>query len=323
MTALSIIFLIIAFAFILISLYLFKEVRKLPRDVSSSVTEALQVTTVAIGDINRSLGELKTRGERFEDFGKAINEIGNLLRPPHIRGMTGEILLEKILSDMLPSGIYQMKHTFRSGEQVDAVIKFREFILPVDSKFPLDSFKKMLECETEDDKRRCYKEFVQAVKRQVDSISRKYILPDENTFEFAFMYVPSESVYYEAVVRDKHYGEESSLLSYAAKNRVYIVSPATLFPYISTIVHGLKAFRIEENAKQILERIGALRKDFEEFKTVFDVVGAHLSDAYKKYLSEAVKRLSKVEIDISSLELRHKDEQRQDKIYEDKSALIR
>ncbi len=323
MTTLSIIFLIIAFAFIVVSLYLFREVRKLPRDVSSSVTEALQVTTGAIGDINRSLGELKTRGERLEDFGKAINEIGNLLRPPHIRGMTGEVLLEKILSDMLPSGIYQMKYTFRSGEQVDAVIKFREFILPVDSKFPLDSFKKMLECEVEEDKRRCYKEFVQAVKRQVDSISRKYILPDENTFEFAFMYVPSESVYYEAVVRDKHYGEESELLSYAARNRVYIVSPATLFPYISTIVHGLKALRIEENAKQILERIGALRKDFEEFKTVFDVVGAHLSDAYKKYLSEAVKRLSKVDTDISSLELRHKDEHRADKAYEDKGALIR
>jgi len=323
MTAVSVIFLIVAFVFILVSLYLFREIRKIPRDVSSSVTEALQVTSGAIGDINRSLGELKMRGERLEDFGKAINEIGSLLRPPHIRGMTGEVLLEKILSDMLPSGIYQMKYSFRSGEQVDAVIKFREFILPLDSKFPLDSFKRMLECETEDDKRKCYKEFVQAVKRQVDSIAKKYILPDENTFEFAFMYVPSESVYYEAVVRDKHYGEESSLLSYAANNRVYIVSPATLFPYISTIVHGLKAFRIEENAKQILARIGALRKDFEEFKTVFDVVGAHLSDAYKKYLSEAVKRLSKVETDISSLELRHKDEQGQDKIYEDKSALIR
>lgn len=307
----------------MISLYLFKEVRKLPRDVSTSVTAALQVTTGAIGDINRSLGELKTRGERLEDFGKAINEIGNLLRPPHIRGVTGEVLLEKILSDMLPSGIYQMKYSFRSGEQVDAVIKFREFILPIDSKFPLDSFRRMLECETEDEKRKYYKEFIQAVKKQVDSIARKYILPDENTFEFAFMYVPSESVYYEAIVRDKQYGEESGLISYAAENRVYIVSPATLFPYISTIVHGLKAFRIEENAKQILERIGALRKDFEEFKAVFDVVGNHLSDAYKKYLSEAVKRLSKVDMDISSLELRHKEEQRSDKLYEDKGALIK
>jgi len=308
-TALSAIFLIIAFVFILISLYLFREIRKLPRDVSAGVTAALQMTTGAIGDINRGIGELKTRGERLEDFGKAINEIGGLLRPPHIRGMTGEILLEKILSDMLPAGIYQMKYTFRSGEQVDAVIKFRGYILPVDSKFPLDSFKRMLECETEDDKRRCYKEFVQAVKRQIDSIARKYILPEENTFEFAFMYVPSESVYYDAVVRDKQYGEESGLLSYAVKNRVYIVSPATLFPYISTIVHGLKAFKIEENAKQILRSIGALRKDFEEFRAVFDVVGSHLRDANNKYLTEAVKRLSKVDTDISSLELRHKEEQ--------------
>jgi DNA recombination protein RmuC len=322
-TAFSVIFLLAAFAFMLISLYLLKELRKLPCDISGSVTHALQATTGAIGDMNRSLGELKTRGERLEDFGKAINEIGGLLRPPHIRGMTGEVLLEKILSDMLPNGIYRMKYAFRSGEQVDAVIKFRELILPVDSKFPLDSFKKMLECEAEDDKRRCYKEFVQAVKRQVDSIARKYILPDENTFEFAFMYVPSESVYYEAIVRDKQYGEENNLLSYAVKNRVYIVSPATLFPFLSTIVYGLKAFRIEENAKQILGRIGALRKDFEEFKTVFDVVGAHLSDAYKKYLSEAVRRLSKVETDISSLELRHKDEQGQDNIYEDKGMLIK
>lgn len=323
MTALGVIFLIVAFASMLVSLYLLKEVRRLSRDVSGSVTHALQATTGAIGDMNRSLGELKTRGERLEDFGKAINEIGSLLRPPHIRGMTGEVLLEKILSDMLPYGIYQMKYAFRSGEQVDAVIKFRDLILPVDSKFPLDSFKKILECEAEDDKRGRYKEFVQAVKRQVDSIARKYILPDENTFEFAFMYVPSESVYYEAIVRDKQYGEENNLLSYSVKNRVYIVSPATLFPYLSTIVHGLKAFRIEENAKQILDRIGALRKDFEEFKTVFDVVGAHLSDAYKKYLSEAVRRLSKVETDISSLESRHTDEQGRDNIREDKGALIK
>lgn len=307
MIILSIVFLIVAFTIILIALHLLKEVRKLPKDISAGVSEALQMTTGAIGDMNRSIGELGLRATQLEDFGKAINEIGNLLRPPQIRGMTGETLLEKILSDMLPAGIYEMKHTFQSGEQVDAVIKFREYILPIDSKFPLDSFKRMLECEAEDDKRRCYKEFVQAVKKQIDSISKKYILPNENTFEFAFMYVPSESVYYEAIVRDKQFGEENALFSYAMKNRVYIVSPATLYPYISTIVHGLRALRIEENAKQILGRIGALRKDFEDFRNVFDIIGGHLSDAYKKYASEAVRKISRVETDLSSLEL-HKDE---------------
>jgi len=271
----------------------------------------MQATTGAIGDMNRSLGEIKTRGERLEEFGRAINEIGSLLKPPQMRGMTGEILLEKLLSDMLPPGNFQMKHSFRSGDQVDAVIKFREFILPIDSKFPLEAFRRMLDCEAEDEKRRCFKEFVQAVKKQIDNISRKYIMPSEKTFEFALMYVPSESVYYEAVVRDNQFGEETSLFSYAAKNRVYIVSPSTLYPYISTIVHGLKAFRIEENTKQILERIGALRKDFEDFKGVFDIVGAHLSDAYKKYMSEAARKLSKVEADLSSLELRQNDEVQQ------------
>ncbi|KPK41534.1 MAG: hypothetical protein AMJ78_05205, partial [Omnitrophica WOR_2 bacterium SM23_29] len=109
----SIIFLIVAFFIIFVALYLFLEVRKLPRNISATVTDAMQVTTGAIGDINRSLGELKTRGQRLEDFGKAINEIGNLLRPPQIRGMTGEVLLEKVLSDMLPRGIYEMKYAFR------------------------------------------------------------------------------------------------------------------------------------------------------------------------------------------------------------------
>lgn len=320
MTVFSVILLIFAVAMILIALNLLKEVRKLPRDVTANVTEALQVTTGAIGDINRSLGELGARASRLEDFGKAINEIGNLLRPPHIRGMTGEVLLEKVLSDMLPAGIYEMKYTFNSGEQVDAVIRFREFILPIDSKFPLDSFKRMLECEAADEKKRCYREFVQAVKKQIDSISKKYILPNENTFEFAFMYVPIESVYYEAIVRDRQFGEENALLFYAAKNRVYIVSPATLYPYISTIVHGLKALRIEENAKQILEKIGGLRKDFEEFKTDFDVIGGHLSDAYKKYVSEAARKLTKVEADLSSLEL-HKDESHSKAPAEDRAGV--
>lgn len=309
MTVLIVIFSIVAFVSIVISLYLFVRLRRLPKDISAGVTEAMQATTGAIGDMNRSLGEIKTRGERLEEFGKAINEIGSLLKPPQMRGMTGEVLLEKMLSDMLPQGNYQMKYSFRSGDQVDAVIKFREFILPIDSKFPLDSFRRMLDCETEEDKRKCFREFVQAVKKQVDNISKKYIMPSEKTFEFALMYVPSESVYYEAVVRDSsQFGEEASLLSYATKNRVYIVSPSTLYPYISTIIHGLKAFRIEENAKQILERIGGLRKDFEDFKNVFDIIGNHLSDAYKKYISEAARRLVKVETDLSSLELRHEDE---------------
>lgn len=308
MTVLIIIFSIAALASIIMSLYLFARVRRLPKDISTGVTEAMQATTGAIGDMNRSLGEIKTRGERLEEFGKAINEIGSLLKPPQMRGMTGEVLLEKMLSDMLPQGNYQMKYSFRSGDQVDAVIKFKELILPIDSKFPLEGFRRMLECESEEDKRRCFREFVQAVKKQVDSIAKKYIMPNEKTFEFALMYVPSESVYYEAIVRDKQFGEETSILSYATKNRVYIVSPSTLYPYISMIVHGLKAFRIEENAKQILESIGALRKDFEDFKNVFDIIGGHLSDAYKKYISEAARRLVKVETDLSSLELRHEDE---------------
>lgn len=323
MTFLTVIFFIAASASIVISLYLFVRLRRLPKDISSGVTEAMQATTGAIGDMNRSLGELKTRGERLEEFGKAINEIGNLLKPPQIRGMTGEVLLEKMLSDMLPPGSFQMKYSFRSGDQVDAVIKFREFILPIDSKFPLENFKRMLDCEVEEDKRKCFREFIQAVKKQIDNISKKYIMPSENTFEFALMYVPSESVYYEAVVRDNRFGEETSLFSHAAKNRVYIVSPSTLYPYISTIVHGLKAFRIEEDAKQILQRIGALRKDFEDFKIVFDIIGSHLSDAYKKYISEASRRLVKVEADLSSLELRHKDESQAENKLEEKGTLLR
>jgi len=321
-TVLIIIFSIAALASIVMSLYLFARLRRLPKDISAGVTEAIQATTGAIGDMNRSLGEIKTRGERLEEFGKAINEIGSLLKPPQMRGMTGEVLLEKMLSDMLPHGNYQMKYSFRSGDQVDAVIKFRELILPIDSKFPLEGFRRMLECESEEDKRRCFREFVQAVKKQVDNIAKKYIMPNEKTFEFALMYVPSESVYYEAIVRDKQFGEETSLLSYATKNRVYIVSPSTLYPYISTIIHGLKAFRIEENAKQILERIGGLRKDFEDFKNVFDIIGGHLSDAYKKYISEAARRLVKVETDLSSLELRQKDESEPEKILEERAKVL-
>ncbi|MFA5334058.1 MAG: DNA recombination protein RmuC [Candidatus Omnitrophota bacterium] len=305
MTVLLAILSVLVLVSLAVSIYLVSRIRSLPNDITGGVTGAMQSATGAIGDINRSLGELKTRGERLEEFGRAINDIGSLLRPPQMRGMTGEVLLEKILSDMLPQGNYQMKYSYRSGEQVDAIIKFKDFILPIDSKFPLDSFRRMLECETEDEKRRCFREFAQAVKKQVDSIARKYISPSDRTFEFALMYVPSESVYYEAIVRDSSQAGDESLLSYSSKNRVYIVSPATFYPYIATIVHGLKAFRIEENAKQILERIGTLRKDFEDFKVIFDVVGSHLNDAHKKYTSEAARKLAKLDSDLASLELRH------------------
>ncbi|MDD5424329.1 MAG: DNA recombination protein RmuC, partial [Candidatus Omnitrophica bacterium] len=202
MTVLLAILSVLVLVSLAVSIYLVSRIRSLPNDITGGVTGAMQSATGAIGDINRSLGELKTRGERLEEFGRAINDIGSLLRPPQMRGMTGEVLLEKILSDMLPQGNYQMKYSYRSGEQVDAIIKFKDFILPIDSKFPLDSFRRMLECETEDEKRRCFREFAQAVKKQVDSIARKYISPSDRTFEFALMYVPSESVYYEAIVRD-------------------------------------------------------------------------------------------------------------------------
>lgn len=254
-----------------------------------------------ITGVSERLGELKASYEELIKVKDSMEELGELLRPPKLRGDIGELLLETILNDILGSESFSMPYGFKSGVRVDAVIRIGERLLPIDSKFPLDNFRKIAELKSEEEKRRQYKLFVQDVKAHIDDIAQKYILPDEGTFDFAFMYIPAENVYYETIVKYKHFGEENLLFDHATRRMVFPISPNTLYPYLSIIVRGLRGFKIEESAKQILDKLSGLKQDLTRFKDEFQTLGSHITHASNKYY-EVDKALDRFTTKLLSVE---------------------
>jgi DNA recombination protein RmuC len=210
------------------------------------------------------------------------------LRPPKARGGFGELLLGNLLRDMLPPDAYRLQHGFRSGERVDAVIRIDKLV-PVDAKFPLDNFARLVETEDEAEAALHAKAFERDVKVHVDAIAGKYVRPAEGTYDFALMYLPSESVYYELVC-----SKDGTLYRYALSKRVFPVSPSTFHAYLLVITLGLKGLQIEQHAQDVMAYCAGLAKDFDRFRGEWDTLGKHLTNAQSKY-GDAGRRLETVE----------------------------
>jgi DNA recombination protein RmuC len=206
------------------------------------------------------------------------------LRPPKARGGFGELLLGNLLRDMLPADAYSLQYGFKSGERVDAVIKI-DRLVSVDAKFPLDNFSRLVETDDDAESALHAKAFERDVKIHVDAIASKYIRPAEGTYDFALMYLPSESVYYEVVC-----SKSETLYHYALSKRVFPVSPPTFHAYLHVIALGLKGLQIEQHAQDVMAYCGGLAKDFDRFRAEFDTLGKHLGNAQTKY-GEADRRL--------------------------------
>jgi DNA recombination protein RmuC len=172
---------------------------------------------------------------------------------------------------------------------VDAVIKLGGSLVPVDSKFPLENFKRILEAPTEEEKGKARKQFIADVKRHIDAIANKYILPDEGTYDFALMYIPAENVYYETIIKDDSAGDKN-LSQYALSKRVIPVSPNSFYAYLQAIVLGLKGMKIEERAKEIIQYLSRLQGDFSRFRDEFNLLGKHLGHAQSSF-QNAERRL--------------------------------
>jgi len=193
------------------------------------------------------------------------------------------------LAQIFPPDYFETQFAFRSGDKVDAVIKLGACMVPVDSKFPLENFKRMLDGATDEEKGRAKKQFVADVKKHVDAIASKYILPDEGTYDFALMYIPAENVYYETIIKDDSMGDRS-LSQYALSKKVIPVSPNSFYAYLQAIVLGLKGMKIEEHTKEILQSLTRLQGDFSRFKEEFNILGKHLGHAQASFQG-AEKRL--------------------------------
>jgi DNA recombination protein RmuC len=187
-----------------------------------------------------------------------------------------------------------MQYAFKGGEIVDAVILLHGGMVPVDAKFPLENFQRLVQAETDDQRREGKRAFMRDVKKHVDAISTKYIRPDEGTLDFALMYIPAENVYYETIIKDDEFGGEMALFQYSLQKRVIPVSPNSLYAYLNTILLGLKGLRVEESAREILSAITRLDGEFARFGEAFRLVGKHLDNSSKQF-QEADKRFGKVE----------------------------
>lgn len=259
------------------------------RQVGESLGQALQ----AVSEVRQQLGRLHEASERIREVGQDVSSLKQILQAPQFRGGLGEFLLEEVLAQLFPKEFYSMQYIFESGERVDAVLHVGQGLIPIDSKFPLDSFRRLTEAAgagSESDARQARRQFRADVRKHLDDIARKYIRPKENFYDFALMYVPAENVYYEAIIREEHGSDETGLFEYALARRVIPVSPNTLFAYLQVIALGLKGMKVEERAQRILEGLGQLDVDLKKLQTSFDKIGTQLQYAQANY-ADAQKRL--------------------------------
>ena len=264
----------------------------LMQDAQKTMGQRLDEASRAVTEVHGQLGALGEATRRMELVGRDIAGLEQILRAPKIRGGLGEILLERLLAEILPPESYRLQHGFRSGDKVDAVVVVAGRLVHVDSKFPLENFRRLLEEPDEERRRPVRKAFLRDVRGRVDEIARKYIMPDEGTFDFALMYIPAENVYYEVILRDE--GGEDSLLGYALSRRVVPVSPNSFYAYLQVILLGLRGLRIEQNAREILGALGRLQTDAARLREHFDTLGRHITNAKNKY-DETTTSLARLE----------------------------
>lgn len=249
----------------------------------ASISSELKNTQGMMERVQKQLGEFQ---ELNRGITQATQSLESILGGAKTRGLLGEVTLERLLEDSLPAGQYAVQYRFSSGEISDAVIFLRDKkLLAVDSKFPLDAFRRI---QAEGDEAR--RAFAVAVKGHADAIAKKYIVPQEGTLDFALMFVPSEAVYYELLMTEDAKG--LALDAYCRSKRIIAVSPNTLYAHLCVIVMGLRGLQIEENAKRLFEGLSGLQKQFGTFTDVFEKLGTHLKNAQQSY-NEAEKRFEK------------------------------
>jgi DNA recombination protein RmuC len=265
-----------------------QQLQKSTGDLNTRLDNAARV----VQEVSKGLGSLSEATQKVFLVGKDIASLQEILRSPKLRGGLGELFLGDLLAQIFPPAHYSLQHRFKSGEAVDAVIRIGESLVPVDAKFPLENFKRVVETASEEERKAARKKFLADVKKHIDAIAGKYILPDEGTFDFALMYIPAENVYYELIIKDEAVDTDKALLNYAFMRRVIPVSPNSFYAYLQTILLGLKGLHIEEQAQEILKNLARLSGDFKKFQEEFELVGRHLTNAKGKY-DDADKRLDK------------------------------
>ncbi|QQS39020.1 DNA recombination protein RmuC [Candidatus Woesebacteria bacterium] len=236
------------------------------RDSSNNFNLRLDNAAKVIGEVQRNLGEMS-------EIGRGIKELQQFLASPKLRGNIGEQVLKDLIGQMFPKSTFSLQYTFKSGEKVDAAIKTSAGILPIDSKFPMENFAKLASAVKATEREAYTKLFRKDIKKHIGDISRKYILPEEGTMDFALMYIPSEAVYYEMV-------NDVGLMSDAQLARVYPVSPTTLYAHLQTLLLSFEGQKIENKAREVFAMLRAIQKDYYKVDENLFTLQKHVNNAH-------------------------------------------
>jgi DNA recombination protein RmuC len=242
--------------------------------------KAMEGTQTTLSQVTEKMGAIQQAASRMSELGRDMEELQRLLKSPKARGVLGELGLETLLGDMLPKDRVLAQHTFSDGKKVDFAVRLDKGILPIDAKFPMEDFQRYLDAPQED-RPAARRALLSNLKKKVDDIAKLYIRPGEGTLPLALMYLPAESLYYEAfIAREK---DEDDLWDYAYRKSVLPLSPGTLSAYLKTVALGLKAAAVEQNARQVLELLATLERDVSAFRESHDTLGKHIANAHQTY----------------------------------------
>jgi DNA recombination protein RmuC len=224
-------------------------------------------------EVSRRLNELNRQIGEISELGRGMKSLQEFLQSPKLRGNIGEQVLKDMIGQTFPKNSFHLQHSFKSGVKVDAVLKTDAGLLCIDSKFPMENFKLMHKGETEAMRITAKRDFIADVKKHITDISRKYILPEEGTMDFALMYIPSESVYYEiATIED--------LMDFSRRSRVYPVSPNTLYAHLQVLLLSFQGKELEQKSREVFRLLRAIQKDYEKTGEQLGVLGRHIGNAY-------------------------------------------
>jgi DNA recombination protein RmuC len=264
---------------------------------SHAVTERIASVHTTFAGLQKQVGEMTEQARQLADLSKSVTAIEYVLRSPKMRGNFGEEQLETLLGLVFARQQFVLQHRFASGEIADALLLLPPGNVVVDSKFPLENFRRIAEAATEEEKKSRRRDFLRDVHRRVDEIATRYIRPAEGTLPFALMYVPAENVYYETIIRDD---DGDDLYRYCLKKRVVPVSPNSFYAYLQTIMVGVKGLQVGQRADAIVREIESLRIELGKFSKAYETVVQHIRNASSK-LEDGTKLLNKVELRVESL----------------------
>ncbi|MEJ2420213.1 MAG: DNA recombination protein RmuC [Acidobacteriota bacterium] len=267
----------------------------------------MQSTQATLSQVTEKMGMVHQAAVRMGELGKEMEALQRLLKAPKARGTLGELGLDVLLSDLVPRDRILHPYSFSDGKAVDFALRLDKGLLPIDAKFPMEDFERYL-AAPEEEKPRARRDFQSNLKKKIDSISKLYVRPGEGTLPLALMYLPAESVYYEAFISREV--QEEDLWQYAFDRSVLPLSPATMTAYLKTVVMGLRAAAVEQHARDVLQLLGTLERDLGAFREGYGVLGRHLTNASQKY-ADTERELQKLELHLNRAQELGQDDKEQ------------